>query len=192
MSCGYDVIVITAARRAGTAPARSHRAGYASHSSSTSWSATNPETALWPERVIAQARQHRSESRRHSSMNTNKLLVAAFLATSMGAPISGLAGDTKVPQPIISTEIQAPFLHGLLSGQSGSQTELASLDRADEWLNSPPLTAPALRGKVVLIDFWTYTCINWLRTASLCPRVGREIQGSRIGSDRRPCAGVHF
>ena len=98
-------------------------------------------------------------------MNTNKLLVAAFLATSMGAPISGLAGDTKVPQPIISTEIQAPFLHGLLSGQSGSQTELASLDRADEWLNSPPLTAPALRGKVVLIDFWTYTCINWLRTA---------------------------
>ena len=70
-----------------------------------------------------------------------------------------------MPQPIISTEIQARFLHGLLSGQSGSQTELASLDRADEWLNSPPLTAPALRGKVVLIDFWTYTCINWLRTA---------------------------
>jgi thiol-disulfide isomerase/thioredoxin len=31
-------------------------------------------------------------------------------------------------------------------------------------LNSPPLTASALRGKVVLIDFWTYTCINWLRT----------------------------
>jgi thiol-disulfide isomerase/thioredoxin len=41
---------------------------------------------------------------------------------------------------------------------------LASLERANEWLNSPPLTAPALRGKVVLIDFWTYTCINWLRT----------------------------
>ena len=34
---------------------------------------------------------------------------------------------------------------------------------ANEWLNSPPLTASALRGKVVLIDFWTYTCINWLR-----------------------------
>jgi thiol-disulfide isomerase/thioredoxin len=41
---------------------------------------------------------------------------------------------------------------------------LASLERANEWLNSPPLTASALRGKVVLIDFWTYTCINWLRT----------------------------
>jgi thiol-disulfide isomerase/thioredoxin len=32
-------------------------------------------------------------------------------------------------------------------------------------LNSQPLTPSALRGKVVLIDFWTYTCINWLRTA---------------------------
>ena len=44
------------------------------------------------------------------------------------------------------------------------QSELTSLERANEWLNSPPLTASALRGKVVLVDFWTYTCINWLRT----------------------------
>src|SRR5437867_9954311 len=42
--------------------------------------------------------------------------------------------------------------------------ELRSLDDAAEWLNSPPLTAAGLRGKVVLIDVWTYTCINWLRT----------------------------
>jgi thiol-disulfide isomerase/thioredoxin len=42
--------------------------------------------------------------------------------------------------------------------------ELASLDRATAWLNSPPLTAAGLRGKVVLVSFWTYTCINWLRT----------------------------
>ena len=41
--------------------------------------------------------------------------------------------------------------------------ELASFDGATGWLNSPPLTAAGLRGKVVLVDFWTYTCINWLR-----------------------------
>ena len=41
--------------------------------------------------------------------------------------------------------------------------ELPSLDGATGWLNSRPLTAAGLRGKVVLIDFWTYTCINWLR-----------------------------
>jgi thiol-disulfide isomerase/thioredoxin len=35
---------------------------------------------------------------------------------------------------------------------------------ATGWLNSEPLTATDLRGKVVLVDFWTYTCINWLRT----------------------------
>ncbi|MFL5931834.1 MAG: redoxin domain-containing protein [Gaiellaceae bacterium] len=37
-------------------------------------------------------------------------------------------------------------------------------DGATGWLNSPPLTAADLSGKVVLVDFWTYTCINWLRT----------------------------
>ena len=42
--------------------------------------------------------------------------------------------------------------------------DLASLGRATAWLNSAPLTAGDLRGKVVLVDFWTYTCINWLRT----------------------------
>ena len=41
--------------------------------------------------------------------------------------------------------------------------ELPSLGGATEWLNSQPLTADGLRGKVVLVDFWTYTCINWLR-----------------------------
>ena len=45
-----------------------------------------------------------------------------------------------------------------------SASDLASLDGATAWLNSPPLTATELQGKVVLVDFWTYTCINWLRT----------------------------
>jgi thiol-disulfide isomerase/thioredoxin len=38
-----------------------------------------------------------------------------------------------------------------------------SFDGATAWLNSPPLTLSGLRGKVVLVDFWTYTCINWRR-----------------------------
>ena len=42
--------------------------------------------------------------------------------------------------------------------------DFPSLGAATGWLNSQPLTAPGLRGKVVLIDFWTYSCINWLRT----------------------------
>jgi thiol-disulfide isomerase/thioredoxin len=39
-----------------------------------------------------------------------------------------------------------------------------SLAGATGWLNSQPLTPPGLGGKAVLVDFWTYTCINWLRT----------------------------
>jgi len=42
--------------------------------------------------------------------------------------------------------------------------QLPALTGAVQWLNSPPLTAEALRGKVVLVDFWTYSCINCLRT----------------------------
>ncbi|ANF86199.1 cytochrome C biogenesis protein [Pseudomonas antarctica] len=41
---------------------------------------------------------------------------------------------------------------------------LPPLDGAVQWLNSPPLSAEALKGKVVLVDFWTYSCINCLRT----------------------------
>jgi thiol-disulfide isomerase/thioredoxin len=54
----------------------------------------------------------------------------------------------------------------LTSAAAGSpvEGELASLSRATGWLNTEPLAASKLRGKVVLIDFWTYTCINWLRT----------------------------
>ncbi len=41
---------------------------------------------------------------------------------------------------------------------------LSSLSRAGGWVNSPPLSAAGLRDKTVLVQFWTYTCINWLRT----------------------------
>ena len=45
---------------------------------------------------------------------------------------------------------------------------LASFDGATGWLNSEPLAAEGLRGRVVLVDFWTYTCVNWLRTRPYC------------------------
>jgi thiol-disulfide isomerase/thioredoxin len=43
----------------------------------------------------------------------------------------------------------------------GAAPEFAGISA---WLNTPPLSMHALRGKVVLIDFWTYSCINCLRT----------------------------
>jgi thiol-disulfide isomerase/thioredoxin len=45
-----------------------------------------------------------------------------------------------------------------------SETHLPGFEGATGWLNSEPLTPEGLLGKVVLVDFWTYTCINWLRT----------------------------
>ena len=44
------------------------------------------------------------------------------------------------------------------------ESHLPGFDGATGWLNSAPLRVADLSGKVVLVDFWTYTCINWLRT----------------------------
>jgi cytochrome c biogenesis protein CcdA/thiol-disulfide isomerase/thioredoxin len=61
----------------------------------------------------------------------------------------------------------APPMMMMAAGQAGAplpvEGTLPSLSGATGWLNSPPLTAEQLRGKVVLIDFWTYSCINCLR-----------------------------
>ena len=43
------------------------------------------------------------------------------------------------------------------------RAHLPSFGGATTWLNSEPLDAESLRGRVVLVDFWTLTCINWLR-----------------------------
>ena len=50
---------------------------------------------------------------------------------------------------------------GLASGNG--QSELSAFDPTTVWLNSPPLTSAGLRGKTVLVNFWTYSCINWRR-----------------------------
>jgi thiol-disulfide isomerase/thioredoxin len=51
-----------------------------------------------------------------------------------------------------------------MSSSHPIRSALSALDRAPVWVNSEPLTAAGLRGSVVLVDFWTYSCINWLRT----------------------------
>ncbi len=55
-------------------------------------------------------------------------------------------------------------LLGVVEANRRVPRELAAIGRATEWLNSPRLTAENLLGKVVVVDFCTYTCINWLRT----------------------------
>jgi thiol-disulfide isomerase/thioredoxin len=55
-------------------------------------------------------------------------------------------------------------MFGKVEANDRAPRELTALGRAVEWLNSPRLTEAGLQGKVVLVDFCTYTCINWLRT----------------------------
>src|ERR1700729_4337718 len=76
-------------------------------------------------------------------------------ATAVGIAAFAAAGNLF---PAVVEQLMSPAAGSPIGG------ELASLGRANGWLNSEPLSAAELRGKVVLIDFWTYTCINWLRT----------------------------
>ena len=62
------------------------------------------------------------------------------------------------------TIASTPFGACSAAGATGEPREWTAFGRATEWINSSPLTAANLQGKVVLVDFWTYTCINWLRT----------------------------
>ncbi len=86
---------------------------------------------------------------RLSSANTNSIeqgLIARINPTAAAAPAAPPSG-AAVGAPA------APPVEG----------DLPELAGAVAWLNSPPLTRAELRGKVVLVDFWTYSCINCLR-----------------------------
>ena len=85
-------------------------------------------------------------------------LIDKFRASDKGA-MSPAASGAMQPNPSMMKAV-AP---GESAGALPVEGTLPSLDGAVEWLNSKPLTVEALRGKVVLVDFWTYSCINCLR-----------------------------
>jgi cytochrome c biogenesis protein CcdA/thiol-disulfide isomerase/thioredoxin len=90
------------------------------------------------------------DSDRHASMAMSG---GAMSGGSMsGGSMSGGSSMTMTARPPAEPT-------GALSVEGG----LPPLDGAVAWLNSPPLTRAGLRGKVVLVDFWTYSCINCLR-----------------------------
>jgi thiol-disulfide isomerase/thioredoxin len=70
------------------------------------------------------------------------------------------------PGPARRPGLIRSIIHRLAGEQAALPVEgrLASFTGATRWLDSEPLTPEGLRGRVVVVDFWTYTCINWLRT----------------------------
>jgi thiol-disulfide isomerase/thioredoxin len=83
-------------------------------------------------------------------INHNRRYFLTTMLTTIAATQLGMLGGTK--QHLTPATAELPI-----------EGELPSLVGAIAWLNSQPLTVDGLRGKVVLINFWTYTCINWLR-----------------------------
>jgi thiol-disulfide isomerase/thioredoxin len=87
-------------------------------------------------------------------MKATKVMLAAMLVGTAGVLSMIIIEESSVAQQSLPKT----------SSQLRVEGEMPSLDGAIDWLNSRPLTKADLRGKVVLIDFWTYSCINWRRT----------------------------
>ena len=85
-------------------------------------------------------------------MKAQQLLLAAILTAALGSSIAASGEEKPVLQNANPAADRLPV-----------EGEFPSLAGAAGWLNSPPLTPAGLRGKVVLVDFWTYSCINSLR-----------------------------
>ncbi|MFC5067386.1 cytochrome c biogenesis protein DipZ [Flaviflagellibacter deserti] len=94
------------------------------------------------------------------------VVVGLGLDASLLAPLSA-NGTTRIEQKLLDLRGTSPAAGTRRASMAASlpiEGVLPSLSGAKEWLNSPPLAPEALRGKVVLVNFWTYSCINCLRT----------------------------
>jgi len=107
-------------------------------------------------------------------------VLAAVIAIALGADTGFLTNlsvgsTTALEQRLLDrlrphqkAATSSPAMQGNSSAQSAAELPVEdlspSLDGAQEWLNSKPLTMEGLKGKVVLVDFWTYSCINCLRS----------------------------
>ncbi|NIF91349.1 cytochrome c biogenesis protein DipZ [Burkholderia sp. Cy-637] len=97
--------------------------------------------------------------------NGNAMMAAgdAMRAAANGASPSADNGNAMMSAATQSARQNAAMLR-VSTPALPVEGDAPSLAGATEWLNSPPLTNASLRGKVVLVDFWTYSCINCLRT----------------------------
>ena len=99
---------------------------------------------------------HNRRNRRCSGIAAITIAAVLFgVASSLGAQSS-----KTTPAGLRAIKVQQM---GLTAIRLPVEAKMPSLGSGTAWLNSRPLTAADLRGKVVLIDFWTYSCINWRR-----------------------------
>ncbi|HEY2624190.1 MAG TPA: redoxin family protein, partial [Dyella sp.] len=92
-------------------------------------------------------------------------VIALGMDTGLLTRVS-LASTGSIEQRLIDAVRPAPAPQPTVKAGEPLPVEgqIPSLAGATQWLNSPPLTAPSLRGNVVLVDFWTYSCINCIRS----------------------------
>ena len=95
------------------------------------------------------------------------VVAIAFHVDSRFLTGASVASTTRIEQALIDrvgTGTAAPTAAPTVPGELPIEGPMPSLAGATDWINSPPLVSDSLRGKVVVVDFWTYSCINCLRS----------------------------
>jgi hypothetical protein len=108
---------------------------------------------------------------------TSLLKGANGVADRLETALLNLAKPATAPvklQPVVMTE---------------PSSQLPSLSGGTGWINGDPVTSESLRGKVVLIDFWTWDCINCQHTLPMCG-LGHKVPAAGSGGDWRSHAGI--
>jgi hypothetical protein len=105
-------------------------------------------------------------------------------AGAVGLALDAFGGDLRTG---IAPSVRTAGRTTLAADRLPIEGSLPSLAGATAWFNSAPLTPAGLKGKTVLVEFWTYTCINWRRQF---PYVRAWVE--KYGNEGGAHAGIRF
>src|SRR5262249_29657259 len=121
-----------------------------------------------PRRTSLGARKQEEEIMKASIKGAFTLVGAAavclglYVVFAMRSPTPD--ADTLKHPLIVAARKEPMMTMGPAKQGAALSAPLASVLTAQKFLNTQPLRPEDLRGKVVVVDFWTFTCVNWLRT----------------------------
>ena len=123
---------------------------------------STPEPQTTSESPAAQTQQQASASQQATTAPAAAAPTATLPPANTPRPVS-----TATPQPskpVATAEPQASAHASIVTPATGKEKTVPEIRGIASWINSEPLTFEEQRGKVVLVDFWTYTCVNCIRT----------------------------
>jgi cytochrome c biogenesis protein CcdA/thiol-disulfide isomerase/thioredoxin len=121
------------------------------------------QASLASTNVLEQGLVDRFHPQQQTADNAGGAMESVVTLTDGGGSMAMTSNNQMNPATMSGNSMMMAMKPKGVAEQLPVEGQMPPLDGAVQWLNSGPLTAEQLRGKVVLVDFWTYSCINCLR-----------------------------